>query len=94
MSRARAAFKVSISGSFDVNWVEYLGDMLVYADVVEGRVRTTTLRGQPPDLAAFVGILNLLVDFGFPVIECEYHRSDVSQETAACTESDEGISRG
>jgi hypothetical protein len=91
MSQACATCRVSISGSFDVHWVDYLGDILLYADVSEGYIRTTTLFGKPPDLAAFMGMLNLLADFGFVVIACEYHRADVSQDAAA---SGAGNTRG
>jgi hypothetical protein len=83
MSQARATCQVSIRGSFDVHWVDYLGDMLLDADVTEGHVRTTTLIGKPPDLAAFIGMLSLLADLGFSVVACEYHRGDVIQEAAA-----------
>ena len=38
-----------------------------------GEVRTTTLVGKPPDLPAFIGMLSLLSDLGFPGDRCEYH---------------------
>jgi hypothetical protein len=85
MACSRATCKVSICGSFDVHWADYLGEMLLHADVSEGRVRTTTLFGNPPDLAAFIGMLNVLADLGFPVLACEYHRVDLAQEVVACS---------
>ena len=94
MSQARATCKVSIRGSFDVYWVDYLGDMLLHADVAEGHVRTTTLFGKPPDLAAFIGMLNLLADLGFPLVACEYRRADVIQEGAVSEVSEASTSRG
>jgi hypothetical protein len=80
--QARATCKVAIRGSFDVHWGDYLGDMWMYADVAEGRVRTTTLFGKPPDLAAFIGMLSVLADLGFSVIACEYHRAELMPATA------------
>lgn len=76
MQTTIATCQISIRGSFDVLWADYLGDMLLQAEVQAGEVRTTTLFGQPPDLAAFIGILSMLTDLGFPVIACEYHRTD------------------
>ena len=87
MPQSHATCKISISGSFDVYWVDYLGDMLLHAEVLEGHVRTTTLFGKPPDLAAFIGMLNLLADLGFPVVACEYHRAEAIEEVAASRES-------
>jgi hypothetical protein len=74
MPPPNATCQISISGSFDVLWTDYLGDMLLLAEVEAGQVRTTTLYGKPPDLAAFVGMLSLLSDLGFPVIACAYQR--------------------
>ena len=50
--------------------------MVLRADVEAGQIRTTTLFGEPPDLAAFIGMLSLLADLGFPVIGCEYQQID------------------
>ena len=74
MSQTRATCMVSVRGSFDVTWADFLGDMLLHADVVEGHVQTTTIFAKPPDLAAFIGLLNALADFGFLVVACEYHQ--------------------
>jgi hypothetical protein len=67
-----ATCKVTIRGSFDVRWVDYVGDMLLHTQIAEGHVQTTALFGKPPDLAAFIGMLNGLADFGFLVVACEY----------------------
>ena len=74
MPTAHATCQISIRGAFDVHWVDYLGDMLLHAEVQDGEVRTTTLFGRPPDLAAFIGALSLLADLGFPVVGCTYDR--------------------
>ena len=86
MPSASATCQISIRGSFDVLWADYLGDMLLHADVEAGQVRTTTLFGNPPDLAAFIGVLSLLRDFGFPVIGCAYCQNEleVSRSCLPC----------
>jgi hypothetical protein len=94
MSGSSATCQVTISGSFDLHWVDFLGEMLLYADVAEGHVRSTTLFGKPPDLAAFIGMLNLLADLGFRVIACEYHRANVKQPGTSSNASDAGSARG
>ena len=76
MSLAPVTCKISIRGSYDLFWADYLGDMVLRADVKSGEIRTTTLLGEPPDLAAFIGMISLLADLGFPVIDCEYHQVD------------------
>jgi hypothetical protein len=75
LSSAFTTCKISILGSFDTVWADYLGDMLLNAEVQEGQIRTTTLIGQPSDISAFIGMLNLLVDLGFPVIAVEYQQT-------------------
>ncbi len=74
MPRTHATCLISICGAFDLHWEDYLGDMLLHAEVKAGEVRTTTLRGEMPDLAAFIGVLGLLADLGFTVTGCEYKR--------------------
>ncbi len=81
MPQSRASCKIVIRGSFDVSWADYVGEMLVDVEVKEGKVRTTTLFGQPIDLAAFLGTLHMLVDLGFPVIAFEYQQADVIDTT-------------
>ncbi len=77
MPQAHASCKVVIRGSFDVSWVDYVGEMLVDVEVKDGKIQTTTLYGQPIDLSAFLGTLHMLIDLGFPVIAFEYHQADV-----------------
>ncbi len=81
MPQSRASCKIVIRGSFDVSWADYVGEMLVDVEVKEGKIRTTTLFGQPIDLAAFLGTLHMLVDLGFPVIAFEYQQADVIDTT-------------
>jgi hypothetical protein len=90
MPKSSATCQVSICGSFDVHWVDYLGEMLLYADVADGHVRSTTLFGKPPDVAAFIGMLNLLVDLGFKVVACEYRQPDLIEEAGAARAGNRG----
>ena len=83
MPLTNATCQISIRGSFDVLWTDYLGDMLLHAEVEAGQVRTTTLFGTPPDLPAFIGMLSMLADLGFPVIACAYQRID-AEESLPC----------
>jgi hypothetical protein len=76
MSASSGTCQISIRGVFDRRWADYLGEMLLDTDVQEGQVSTTTFRGHPPDLAAFLGMLNLLSNWGVSVIACEYQEGD------------------
>jgi hypothetical protein len=87
MPQPHASCKIVIRGSFDLSWADYLGEMLVDVQVEEGKIRTTTLFGQPIDLAAFLGTLHMLVDLGFPVLAFEYQQASLL-ETAAGTSVD------
>ena len=72
MPQPHARCRITIRGSFNLDWADCIGDMLVSQQVEEGSVRTTTLIGRPIDLAAFLGTLNLLIDRGFAVIAFDY----------------------
>ena len=76
MSQPRANCRIMIRGSFNLNWADYAGDMLVDVQVEGGTIQTTTLIGHPIDLAAFLGILHMLIDLGFPVLAFEYWQAD------------------
>jgi hypothetical protein len=76
MLRPHARCRIMIRGSFDVKWADYVGEMMVDVQVAEGKIQTTTLLGQPIDLAAFLGAIHMLVDLGFPVMACEYQQAE------------------
>ena len=76
MPQPRASGRITIRGSFNLNWADYLGDMLAHVQVAEGTIRSTTLIGRPIDLAAFLGTLHMLIDRGFPVVAFEYQQAD------------------
>jgi hypothetical protein len=81
MPQSHASCKIVIRGSFDLSWADYLGEMLVDVQVEEGKIQTTTLFGQPIDLAAFLGTLHMLIDLGFPVGAFEYQQADPIETT-------------
>ena len=76
LPQPRASGRITIRGSFNINWADYLRDMLAHVQVAEGTIRSTTLVGHPIDLAAFLGTLNMLIDRGFPVIAFEYQQAN------------------
>ena len=83
MPQSHASCKIMIRGSFDLSWADYLGETLVDVQVEEGKIRTTTLFGQPIDLAAFLGTLHMLVDLGFPVMAFDYQQANPIPATTA-----------
>jgi len=76
MPQTRPRCRITIRGSFDVKWADYVGEMMVDVQVAEGKIQTTTLLGRPIDLAAFLGAIHMLVDLGFPVMGCEYQQAE------------------
>ncbi len=80
MSLSCAACKITVRGSSNINWVDYVGDMLIDVQVSDGTVQTTTLFSHPIDLEAFLGLLHLLVDRGFPVVAFEYSGAEYARE--------------
>jgi hypothetical protein len=76
MSQPRPWFSITLRGSFDVQWADYIEALLVDTQVAEGEAQTTTLLGHPIDLTAFLGTINTLVDLHFPVMACEYRQAE------------------
>ena len=93
MPPPRANCRITIRGSFTLDWAEYLGEMLAHVQVEEGTIRSTSLVGQPIDLAAFLGTLHMLIDRGFPVMAFEYQQAD-PLEAAAGTKAEGVLSFG
>jgi hypothetical protein len=75
MPQPRPYCRITLRGSFDVKWVDYIEMMMIDLQVTEGEVKTTTLFGHPIDLTAFLGAINTLVDMHFPVVDFEYHQA-------------------
>jgi hypothetical protein len=82
MPQPRPRCSITIRGSFDVKWADYVGEMMVDVHVAEGEIRTTTLLGHPIDLTAFLGAINTLVDMHFPVMACEYQQAEPIEAVA------------
>ena len=88
MSQPRPWCSITLRGSFDVQWGDYVEALLVNTQVVEGEAQTTTLLGHPIDLTAFLGAINTLVDLHFPVMDCEYHQVEpIDAEVGAGVDS-------
>ena len=76
MPQLRPWCSITLRGSFDVPWADYIEALMVDLQVIEGEVQTTTLLGHPIDLTAFLGAINTLVDMHFPVMACEYQEAE------------------
>jgi hypothetical protein len=76
MPQLRPWCSITLRGTFDVQWADYIEALMVDLQVTEGEVQTTTLLGRPIDLTAFLGAINTLVDLHFPVVDCEYHQTE------------------
>lgn len=74
MNSQRAYCKIIVSGPLTEHWADYVGDLLVDAEVEKGTIQTSTLIGQPYDLTAYVGMLNALANLGYTVIASEYRQ--------------------
>ncbi len=90
MPQPRANCRITIRGSFSLNWADYLGDMLACVQVEEGSIRSTTLIGHPIDLAAFLGTLHMLIDLGFPVMAFEYQQANLPETAVESAVTDYG----
>ena len=76
MPQLRPWCSITLRGSFDVPWADYIEALMVDLQVIEGEVQTTTLLGHPIDLTAFLGAINTLADRHFPITDCEYHQAE------------------
>jgi len=83
MNYQRAYCKIIVSGPLTECWADYLGDLLVDVEVEEGHIQISTLIGRPYDLAAYIGLLNVLTNLGFTVISTEYTSKASSTEVVA-----------
>ncbi|MFN8379810.1 MAG: hypothetical protein U0452_14185 [Anaerolineae bacterium] len=77
-----------IQGPIDPAWVDYFGDLVVSAQVKNGRITMTSLLGTLPDLAAFIGLVERVQNRDLPVLSAHYDRTlDVTRDTSV-TESE------
>jgi len=83
MDAQSAYCKIALCGPLNERWADYLGDMLLTLDVADGHIQTTTLIGQPRDLAAYIGILNAIANLGLTVIAAEYRQAAPGESIVA-----------
>ena len=68
----RPTCSITVQGPLNDSWADYLGEMCQAVEVEDGRIKATTLTGQPIDLLAFVGMLSAIANWGFTVIATQY----------------------
>lgn len=83
MNFQSAYCKIIVSGPLTERWADYLGDLLVDMEVEKGQIQTSLLIGRPPDLTAYIGMLDVLSNLGFTVISAEYASKAPFSEVAA-----------
>ena len=77
-----ASCRITIRSSSRLEWADFVECLPVELWVAAGDTRATTLEGRPIDLAAFLGVVHMLVDLGCPVVAMEYQQesSDISSK--------------
>jgi hypothetical protein len=75
--------KIILAGPLTERWADYLGDLLIDVEVEKGQIQLSTLIGRPYDLSAFIGMLNVLSNFGYTVIATEYRLDSANNPSAA-----------
>ena len=83
MDAQSAYCKIALCGPLNERWADYLGDMLLTLDVTDGHIQTTILIGRPPDLSAYIGMLNAIANLGFTVIAAEYGQAVPGESVVA-----------
>ena len=66
-----ATYKISILGTLDKKWSDYVGGMAIEHTLVLQQYPMTMLTGIVADQAALIGILNSLYDLDCPIITVE-----------------------
>ena len=66
-----ATYRISIVGTLDEQWSDYCGGMTIEHDLMRDQYPITVLTGRLLDQAALIGVINLLYDFGFPLLAVE-----------------------
>ena len=61
-------YRIRVYGRMDAAWSEWLQGMIVTIFEAQGQLTVTELRGQLPDQAALMGILEHLHNCAIPVI--------------------------
>jgi hypothetical protein len=71
--------KIMLDGPLDERWASYLGDLSFEVMVQDGRIITSTLTGNPADLAEFIGILTSIHTLGLHVMSAEFTAGQVDK---------------
>ena len=74
-----AVYRIRVLGRLNPNWSERLRGMAVFT-VKEGNAIITEIRGQLPDQAALMGVLDELYNCAIPVISMECMGIDLCKE--------------
>ena len=74
-----AVYRIRVLGRLNPNWSEQLKGMAFFT-VEEGDVIITEIRGQLPDQAALMGVLDELYNCAIPLISLECMRVNLCKE--------------
>jgi hypothetical protein len=73
---ARAVYRITVQGSLDERWSDWLEGMRVVQIDGAGAAAQTVLKGNLTDQSALIGVLSVLQGLGLPVISVEYLGQD------------------
>ncbi len=82
MLSSPAHCRIVVRDSLGMSSSKFLESLPLQMEVQEEGRQPTVLIGHPIDLAAFLGVLHMLVDLGLSVVAVEYEQ-DVAQRPAA-----------
>lgn len=69
---ARASYRITLQGSLDERWSDWLDGMAVVRTDGHGAQVQTVLEGELADQSALVGVLGVLQGLGLAVLGVEY----------------------
>ncbi len=75
MPASSAICRIVVRNSLGMPSSEFLETLPLQLEVEEEGRQPTTFIGHPIDLAAFLGTLQIFVDWGFPVVAVEYEQN-------------------
>jgi hypothetical protein len=80
---ARCRYRIFIRGALDSGWSDRLGGMTVLTTRRADGTAATTLSGELADQSALVGVLNILHDFGIPLMAMERIDDEAEDRTVS-----------
>jgi hypothetical protein len=80
---ARCRYRIFIRGALDSGWSDRLGGMTVLTTRRADGMAATTLSGELADQSALVGVLNMLHDFGIPLVAMERIDDEAEDRTVS-----------